>query len=161
MIDEVKVGWYNQNQEENMDILSIPDDNSLFRHPLYNEATFEYGFLLIKLSGTSSKEIARLNDDPAVPTTSTPLNVVGRGSQKASSIGRPQNTLTEASLPLIENDTCELFRAHGGWNYKDAIGDSLLCAGSADYSACGNDWGGPLVETSSSSADVLVGVFSW
>ena len=144
-----------------MDVLGIASDDSVFVHPLYNKFTFEYGFLLIKLDGMSSKEIARLNDDPAIPAKDTPLFVAGRGNQKANGIGNLKNILTDASLPFIATDECELARSHGGWSYLDVIGDSLFCAGSEDYGACEDDWGGPLVDTSSASYDVLVGVFSW
>ena len=141
--------------------MNIPGDDALFLHPLHDDSTFEYGFLLIKLDGSSGREIARLNDDDSIPTNDTPLNVVGRGNQRSSGVGNLQNRLNEASLPFIDKETCELARSSGGWTYKDLIGDSLFCAGSEDFSACEDDWGGPLVVTSNNSPDVLVGVTSW
>ena len=161
MIAEVKVGWYNKNDESTMDILGIPENDGLFQHPLYDESTFEYGFLLVKLDGTSSKEIAHINDNPSVPASNTPLYVLGRGPTEAGGVGNFETRLHDASVPFMENDTCELVRSHGGWTYQDLIKDSLLCAGAEDFSACEGDWGGPLVATSNSSPDVIVGVTSW
>lgn len=157
----MKVGWYNRNDEESMDILSIPENDALFVHPLYDDSTFAYGFLLIKLDGNSGREIAHLNGNENIPTNDTPLSVVGRGSARSGGVGNLQNRLHEASLPFMDKETCELTRSTGGWTYKDLIGDSLFCAGSDDFSACEDDWGGPLVFASTGSPDVVVGVTSW
>ena len=156
------MGWFNRNDISSVDILDIVEGQEPFVHPLYDPLTFEYGFVLLQLDGSSNKAYPKLNSDPTVPDASTPLNVIGRGNTKSGGLGNLQNTLSEASLPFIPKETCELARSDGGWTYEDLIGDSLFCAGSDDFGACEDDWGAPLVVKSSSPFnDVVVGVTSW
>lgn len=159
---DTRVGWYDRNDEPGVDI-NLVDGQEPLVHPLYNPRTFEYGFALLRLDGTSDKAVPMLNSDSAVPDTDTPLDAIGRGTKERDTIGNLQNTLQDASLPYIPADTCEMARSHGGWTYEDLIEDSLLCAGSDDFGACENDWGAPLVVKSDGSPfnDVVVGVFAW
>ena len=155
------VGWYNRNNP-NVDVLNIVEGQEAFVHPLYDPFTFEYGFMLLKLDGSSSNAYPVLNSDPSIPAADTPLTVIGRGNTMSGGLGNLQNTLHEASVPFISTETCEMARSDGGWTYKDLIGDSLFCAGSDEFGACENDWGSPLlIKDPPPFNDVVVGVTSW
>ena len=147
--DGVRVGWYQRNNDDSEKFGTVGrdvGDAGIFIHPSYDDATFEYGFLLIKLDGSSTKAFPKLNNDASKPVSETTMSVIGRGNQKASGFNE-MNILFEAEIPFIETSECEKGKSHGGWTYTDTIGDSQFCAGSDEVGACESDWGGPVVET--------------
>ena len=166
---QVNVGWYNANAQSAGDPIGVPLGNdassvasdALFVHPLYDKDTFEYGFLLVKLAAPSSRAFAKLNSNAAVPSADTPLHVLGRGSSQSGDINL-RNRLYEAPVPFVDKDTCEKSKTHGGQTFLGMIQDSLICAGSDDYSPCEFDWGGPLViQGDIPEDDILVGITAW
>ena len=172
MVAEARVGFYSEIGDSLDDEVFNFQEQNLFQHPAYNPENFDNAFLLVKLDGASTKAFARLNADPAVPAADTPMMTVGTGNKEPAGLGTRETRLSEASLPFIDKETCELERAdrrresgskiQTGFTYKDLITDSVFCAGSAEYGACEDDWGGPLVvKASNPSDDLLVRVFSW
>ena len=154
------MGFYNEVDEDNADRFS-PSNDDVLVHPLYDDATFEYAFALIKLGGSSSQTVPRLNNDNTIPSSDTTLDLVGRGTDREGGFNL-QNRLNEAELPFMDSDICQLARSTGGWSYAGVIPESTFCAGSVDTSGCESDWGSPLVlKGSDPRNDVIVGVMSW
>lgn len=171
---EARIGWHSRNNLAGVDVINFLDsDTSLaFVHPLYDEHTFAYGFMLVKLSSSSTQSVVKLNNDPAVPAAGTPMTVMGRGNRKDINedpnagpihLGRPENQLDEAPLPYITKQECDKVRTEDGWTYDDTVDESgMLCAGSDDYGACEDDWGAPLVVPNADTSEhLLVGIFGW
>lgn len=127
------MGFYNQNDRSTEEALGILET---YQHPSFDAATFDYGFLLVKLASASSKPLPVLNNDPDLPAVNTPMRIMGTGNQMATGLGNRQTALDDASVPFIEKDTCEQAKSNGGFTYEGTITDTVLCAGSDTYGAC-------------------------
>lgn len=131
--DTARVGFYNENGVTQEDEIGV---QSTFAHPSYDSATFDYGFLIVKLDQSSSKPFPTLNSDVGVPDSTSPLYVMGTGNRKPSGLGTRRNFLDEASLELISKEDCEAARGKGEFTYSGLITDTMLCAGTENFGSC-------------------------
>jgi hypothetical protein len=134
-------------------------------HPLYNLALLPYDFMLIKLSGSSSKDFIQLNDNPNLPTgnVDNELVVLGWGLTESNNENSGASILQYADLNYIPNDICEKSKdPFISENYRGLLTDDMLCAADEGQDSCQGDSGGPLlIPGTSITGDVLVGVVSW
>ncbi|MFT7474472.1 MAG: secreted trypsin-like serine protease [Verrucomicrobiales bacterium] len=102
----------------------------------------------LDLGGAVQAIAAATADDIANATTAT---VTGWGATSENSEA-DQNDLLRATVPIVDDDTCE--RSIG------ADGATEVCAGGSGSDSCYGDSGGPLV-VDTSSGPRLAGVVSW
>lgn len=126
---------------------------AIYMHPQYNDLTKENDVAILKLASPSqlAKPIS-LSD--AIPSFGTTALVSGWG---VTENGMMSPDLLAAKIPLVSPEACM-----ESPNYKDAIKDSMLCAGEREggLDSCQGDSGGPL--TIGEGVQVrLVGVVSW
>jgi secreted trypsin-like serine protease len=134
-------------------------------HPLYDEDVLPYDFMLLKLSRSSSKPYILLNDNPNLPkgNIDNELAVLGFGYTDVSNSNSESFVLQVADLNYIPNDICERSKdPFISETYRGLVTDDMLCAQDEGQDSCQGDSGGPLIiQGSSISRDVLVGVVSW
>jgi len=93
------------------------------RHPLYNDVTVEYDFLLIKLAQPSTAPNAPWNDDPSVPNDGDTVTVIGFGT--TSQGGSVSNELLEVDIAVSNYDSCNSI-------YSGGISDATMICGYGD-----------------------------
>jgi secreted trypsin-like serine protease len=110
---------------------------------------------LVFLEEPSKFAPIKLNRDPELPVSGSMLRLLGWG-RIDEVIGRPQWTLREVDLPVVDNQTCA--RANDGLE----IHDHNICAGYMDgqteKGSCKGDSGGPLFSAEGDKS--LVGIVS-
>ncbi|OWY91517.1 Serine protease trypsin-like protein, partial [Phytophthora megakarya] len=71
----------------------------------------------------------------------------------AEANGTYMHELQRVDVPLVSDEACAAYVA---------ANSAMVCAGGvANYDACDQDSGGPLIVESAGAGDVLVGVVSW
>ena len=123
-------------------------------HPLYQSLPeLNHDYMIIKLTGSSSLPIVRLNTNENLPATGSSLQVMGWGATVAE-FADPDNTLQEVDVVPITNEKCS--------KKRNGVTPDMLCTTAVNKGSCNGDSGGPLVILGSSpEEDVQVGVVSW
>lgn len=122
-------------------------------HPSFNYSTKTYDFMVLELATASSftpVTLAAASDsDYVVGETAT---VMGWGT--ISETGPQSYELLRVDVPVASDEACALLLP---------TDDTMICAGGElNQDSCENDSGGPLIlEGSSDSEDILLGVVSW
>jgi secreted trypsin-like serine protease len=124
-------------------------------HDAYDSTSHENDLALVKLRTRPQGQVIPLATAKLTIPVGQPLEVTGWGA--ASEDGEPGNDLLEASVPYVDNATCNAPAAYDG-----AVKPGMICAGYRDggLDSCQGDSGGPLVWRTS-DGPVLVGVVSW
>ena len=127
-------------------------------HPLYQSLPeLNHDYMIIKLTGSSSLPIVRLNTNENLPVTGSSLQVMGWGTTVARAPVLADD-LQEVDVVTITNEEC----SKSSIEYDDEITPDSLCAAEVNKGSCQGDSGGPLViPGSSSEEDVQVGIVSW
>jgi secreted trypsin-like serine protease len=131
-------------------------------HPNYNKDTWEYDFMLLKLTEAvpSGTPFVTLNSNFAEPSVGDSVTVVGLG-RLAEVDGDLADILQEVDVQRIDFGTCS--NMYPGWINDD----SMICAGipyEGGKDACFGDSGGPLLQLSAGATGsnvVQVGVVSF
>jgi hypothetical protein len=117
---------------------------SVSRHPLYDDDTFDFDFAVIKFAGWFPQSTVQLNRSTSTPTTGDRLTILGFGGSE---------TLKQGSVSYVHPSTCSMAWGEFGYEIRE---DIVLCAAdSSGADACTGDSGGPLMDGS-----VQVGVIS-
>jgi secreted trypsin-like serine protease len=127
--------------------------SAIYMHPQYNDLTKENDVAVLKLASPSQLAKPILLSD-AMPSFGTAALVSGWGVTES---GMMSPDLLAAKIPLVSPEACM-----ESPSYKNAIKDSMLCAGEREggLDSCQGDSGGPL--TIGEGVQVrLVGVVSW
>ena len=156
--------WNHGDFLDNYDEFEILD---FYEHPLYYEYDLPYDFMLLKLSGQSTKQYVKLNDNPNLPTgdRTDEVTVMGFGYTRPSDGYSRPDILKHVDLTYVPNDICEQAKdpiADDG--YLGLITPDMLCANDNGQDSCQGDSGGPLIIEGGMidyANDVLVGVVSW
>ncbi|XP_064194293.1 serine protease 56 isoform X1 [Anguilla rostrata] len=133
--------------------------NRIITHPKFNPKTFNNDIALVEL--TSPVVLSDRVSPVCVPSgqeppVGTPCLVAGWGSMYED--GPPANTVMEAKVPLLPQNTCK--NALG----KDLVTNTMFCAGylSGGIDSCQGDSGGPLIYPDRISGRFhLYGITSW
>lgn len=128
-------------------------------HPQYNSTTMDYDYALLRLSSaaTLNQAVAPIalatSSDTALYANGVTAVVSGWGT--TSSGGSVSSVLRKASVPVVDNVTCNA-------NYGGGITARMMCAGypQGGVDSCQGDSGGPLI-VNTANAPKLVGVVSW
>lgn len=117
-----------------------------------------YDFMLLKLSGESTKKTIRLNTTPIRPRNSEELYVIGFGDTDPGNNYVPADRLQEVTVNYLTNAECISTS-----NYPaNLLNTASLCATDVREDACSGDSGGPLIAKGDQGAeDLLVGIVSW
>lgn len=162
--DRALVGPYNRldSTEDSEEFSALYPE---YVHPLYDQDLYPYDFMLVKLSGSSTKPYIQLNDDPSLPTGNVDdeLAVLGFGYTDFGDVTSEAFILQYADLNYVTNDVCDKAKdPYVSETYQGLITDDMMCAADTGQDSCQGDSGGPLIiQGSDSSQDVLVGVVSW
>jgi trypsin len=119
-------------------------------HPLYNEQTIEYDYMLLQLDRPIDAAVdggatpIAVNFDDAIPADDEELLVMGFG--QTSYNGQVSAELLQVPLQAVNAETCALQYAR---LLPDLNEDILLCASGLEFGqgSCQGDSGGPLVTT--------------
>jgi trypsin len=130
---------------------------NLFRNPNYDNASWEYDFVMLYLHNPSNFSTASINTDTNVPLEKDKVTVAGWGLALDSNDGYYYPDVSkEVELEVISRDACLQ-------NYqKTHLTTNMQCVtGYGTPAFCLRDIGGPVVMKSNASSDILVGVMSW
>ena len=143
-----------------------------FRHPGYDSDiccgydrqsdVYFYGvindFMVLQMSGRTTKRPIQLNQDPLVPRAMDELHVIGFGDIDPGRRTRVPDRLQEVTVYYETNAHCIRNSI-----YPDNLLDSSsMCARDYREDACAGDSGGPLLaKGATDEEDLLVGVVSW
>eukprot|EP00977_Amphora_coffeiformis_P014080 scaffold3849_cov179-Amphora_coffeaeformis.AAC.18 len=169
-----EVGYFS-----NSDIFETINIVEGFKHPGFDPITLSYDFQIVRLaSEAANPAIIELNADPAVPSDTDTLVIMGIGdSNPGSSIGTATNFAVQAGTTALEtDDACQATRGFSV-SYADSLYESMFCAirsygetpNNGATNACSGDGGGPLLAVDYTSEEVVeesyvgiqVGVISW
>jgi len=143
------------------------------RHPYYNDQLccgfdsgsrftgVSYDFLLLKLSGQSSKQFVSLDTEMDSVSDDEELHVIGFGdtSLKPYQYDEPDR-LHEVTVNYMSNENCQQSSI-----YTSSLLPSVnMCAMDEGEDGCQGDSGGPLLkkgDTNNSRDDIQVGIVSW
>ncbi len=132
------------------------------RHPRYRVPIVgapRDDLMLVHLETPSTAPTVALTTAARAPATGTLLRVAGWGSTaynpKQDSYALGSSRLRQTAVRMLPAATCD--KAYGASTF-DA--ESMACASLPGQDACSGDSGGPMVEGSGASAQ-LVGVVSW
>jgi trypsin len=130
------------------------DSEKVVIHEAYDPRSHENDLALIRLRSRPQGQVIPLAAPQAIPV-GQPLEVTGWGA--TSEGGDAARRLLKASVPYVENVTCNESTAYNG-----AIKRGMMCAGYREggVDSCQGDSGGPLVWRTG-DGPVLVGVVSW
>lgn len=119
--------------------------------------------MLLKLSGSSSRQVLALNHNDSVPLDGQALTVMGFGLTQMGNLSSVPSVLQEVTVNVISNTICGQAQEPGiSQNYVGQITPDMLCADASQRDACQGDSGGPLiVPGNSANQDVEVGHVSW
>ena len=123
-------------------------------HPNYDDSSFSYDFVVLKLDAPVANKPVMLNRDAANPTTGEDLIVVGLGTLAED--GNAPIFLQDVTVQAVAHATCNSQYAGG----IDKV--SMFCAGvvGGGKDSCQGDSGGPIVEIVNGEHTQL-GVVSW
>lgn len=128
----------------------------MFKHPKFNENTFDYDIAIIEFSSPFkyNDEIKNITLATEEPSAGTKVRITGWG---ATDDGEPilPLFLQELSIEIIDRDYCQERLA---LNYK-TVTANMICAGNLEgrRDSCQGDSGGPLVDENG----ILVGLVSF
>jgi len=131
------------------------DVESFAVHEAYVPQTNENDLAVIELrTHPQGLAIGLANSGQMIPV-GQPLEVTGYGYTSES--GNPSGRLLKASVPYVDNNTCNEPAA-----YKGMIKPAMMCAGYQEggIDSCQGDSGGPLVWRTI-NGPLLVGIVSW
>lgn len=115
-------------------------------------------FLLLKLSGESTKPVVRLNKSASQPKPSSELHVIGFGDTHPGSAYVTPNRLHEVTVNYMTNAQCIKYSIYP----SSLLDESSMCALDWREDACSGDSGGPLImKGQTDSQDIQVGIVSW
>ena len=147
---------------------ATPVDISIARsiqHPGWNSNTLSDDICIVKLSRpvTYSRNIRRAclpdaykgKDLPTILSNPNPV-IIGWGSTVSG--GGSQNTLRQARVPMVTQQTCA--NAYSAIS-RVTIGDTKLCAGDGTRDTCNGDSGGALLSNNIGGNYAVVGVTSF
>ena len=133
--------------------------DEVYPHPEYNENNLENDFMLLKLSGSSTKTPVELNTNPTFPEPGNVLTTMGFG--RTSEDGSVSYSLKEVDIESIDNQVCvaqyEGVTGVDGTTPLEFDTDIMMCAGVPEggKSACNGDSGGPLVSEDGKQVGVV------
>jgi len=119
-------------------------------HPNYNSNTLDYDYMLVKLSGSSTRTPATIDRGDIPLDAGTDVVAIGWGATSAG--GGGSSKLLEVEVDVYSQASCQA--SYSG----NVISPRMVCAARAGKDACQGDSGGPLIDLSTSK---LVGVVSW
>jgi trypsin len=124
-------------------------------HQDYDTKTHENDIALIKLRTRPQGRVIPLVREGQTFSPGQPFEVTGWGA--TSEEGDASHLLMKATVPYVDNATCNASGAYGG-----VIKPGMMCAGYREggIDSCQGDSGGPLVWRTE-DGPVLVGVVSW
>jgi secreted trypsin-like serine protease len=124
-------------------------------HDKYNAETNEHDLALVKLKLRPAGQGIPLAQTELQLRPCDLLEVTGWG--RTTEGGQTSEVLQKATVPYVDNTTCNERNAYGG-----RIRPGMMCAGLREggIDSCQGDSGGPLV-LRGSDGPVLVGVVSW
>ncbi|MFN5368767.1 MAG: trypsin-like serine protease [Roseiflexaceae bacterium] len=128
-------------------------------HPQYNASTMDYDYALLRLSSAATLNTAvapiaiATSSDTALYANG--VNAIVSGWGTTSSGGAVSSVLRKATVPVVDNVTCNA-------NYGGGITARMMCAGypQGGVDSCQGDSGGPLF-VNTANAPKLIGVVSW
>jgi trypsin len=128
-------------------------------HPQYNSSTMDYDYALLRMSSAATLNSAvapialATSSDAALYANG--VNAIVSGWGTTSSGGSVSSVLRKATVPIVDNATCNS-------NYGGGITARMVCAGfpQGGVDSCQGDSGGPLF-VNTASAPKLIGVVSW
>ncbi|CAH1996464.1 unnamed protein product [Acanthoscelides obtectus] len=125
----------------------------LFRHPEFDEETYNYDIAILQLSGAVEfgagvRKVA-LPSPGTIISDGTAASATGWG--RLYDEGPLSDILQVVDLPTIKKDSCESY-------YSGHLSDTMFCAGyeQGGKDTCVGDSGGPLVVSG-----ILIGITSW
>jgi trypsin len=129
--------------------------DSFVIHQKYDPKTSEHDVALVRLKAAPPSRVIPLANDPPIIQAGQPLEVTGWGVTTES--GRISKTLLKATVPYVDNQTC-----NEPTSYNGRVLPGMMCAGRLDGGAdsCQGDSGGPLVWRTD-NGPFLVGVVSF
>jgi len=147
-INSVKIGRHNLlDNSENYESFSIVEK---VRHPNYDSGTLDYDFMMLRMSGSSSRTPVVLDDGSVSLDAGRDVIPIGWGT--TSSGGATSNVLLEVEVDLYSKAQCQ--SAYGA----SSITDRMVCAARPGKDICQGDSGGPMIDKVSGKQ---VGVVSW
>jgi len=147
-ISQVQIGRHNLNDgSEDYETFSVVEE---VKHPNYGGGSIDYDYMMLKLSGSSSRTPVTLD------TGDVPLNsgrdVIAMGWGATSSGGSGSRRLLEVEVDLYSQAQCQS-------SYPDEdITSRMVCAARPGKDSCQGDSGGPLIDKLTGKQ---VGVVSW
>lgn len=125
------------------------------QHPNYNPDTYNFDFMLLKLSGPSDHAPVALDAGGENTSPGADLTVTGWGT--TSAYGITSAVLLETEVDVVNIDDCR--DDYGGIL---PVTQNMLCAARPGKDSCQGDSGGPLIiKGNSAEEDVQVGIVSW
>jgi len=147
-INSVQIGRHNLlDNSENYESFSIVEK---VRHPNYDSGTLDYDFMMLRMSGSSSRTPVVLDDGSVSLDAGRDVIPIGWGT--TSSGGATSNVLLEVEVDLYSKAQCQ--SAYGA----SSITDRMVCAARPGKDSCQGDSGGPMIDKVSGKQ---VGVVSW
>ncbi|WED21580.1 serine protease [Vibrio sp. JC009] len=147
--------------------LSSYSINSITIHPSYTDSTdpngtgysYDYDIALLELDSTYYQPGPSLATSDRFNTLEEGDDITALGYGYTTVSGVAPDTLQEADLPYIDDDSCEAY-------WPGSVSDRMFCAGevsnaeSSTIATCDGDSGGPLYITAEGEM-TLVGLVSW
>ena len=147
-INSVQIGRHNLlDNSENYESFTIVEK---VPHPNYDSRTLEYDFMMLRMSGSSSRTPVVLDDGSVFLNAGRDVIPMGWGT--TSSGGAGSNVLLEAEVDLYSKAQCQ--SAYGA----SRITDRMVCAARPGRDSCQGDSGGPMIDKATGKQ---VGVVSW
>ncbi|KAL9189739.1 hypothetical protein ACHAXT_009414 [Thalassiosira profunda] len=147
------------------------------KHPLWDPATVDNDFMLMKLVQPSREQnLVTLNANPDLPSIpGEQLTLMGWGDTNPDpNVNEPSMQLLEIQLEFVPDGTCRDKEGNVGAdyvNYASRITTNMMCAmdsdggrgdAEVDEDTCLGDSGSPMiVPRAGSTDDVQVGIVSW
>ena len=100
------------------------------RHPSYDGNTYNWDFMVVQLSKSSSKSTIRLNNDSSNPSGSENLKVIGLGVTSENSYNDP-TYLREVTVANVPASTCA-----GKYDGEFFSTATMMCAASPGKDSC-------------------------
>ncbi|XP_054847631.1 transmembrane protease serine 11C-like [Eublepharis macularius] len=140
--------------------LSVRIVKSITVHEKYSYPSHEYDIAVVKLAKRVdfTRSVHRVCLPDATEVFPYNIDAVVTGWGALSNDGETPNVLQQATVELIDSDTCNRKEVYNG-----VITPGMLCAGYLEggVDSCQGDSGGPLVTPDSRGMWYLVGIVSW